>query len=414
MTAPTVSVIVVSRDRPDALVRCLKGLEQLDYQDFEVVVVGDKPGLAALKRSGLDAGLKTVAFEEPNISAARNRGLAVAACDIVAFIDDDAVPEPTWLSFLTKPFEQPDVIAAGGYVRGRNGISFQSTAQTVTSSGWPEPLTVAAEGFTVFQGAPDHAIKTEGTNCAFRRAELLEIGGFDPTFHFYMDETDLNLRLAHARARTAIVPLAQVHHGSAPSPRRWHNRLPRTLFDIGASHTVLLRKHAGEVPACDLDRLRAEQRARLLRHMVAGNCEPRDVGRLLDTLQEGIASGRDRALEPMSAIPPSRQPFLPFEGARRFGASGVLAGRSWQAKTLRKAAAAQVDRGRRTSLFLFSPTTLFHRVAFTDAGVWEQTGGLFGKSERTDPVIRYFDFEKRLSREVGRVAVLRNLPSSVK
>ena len=45
-----------------------------------------------------------IAFDEANISVARNLGIMAAASEIVGFIDDDAVPEPTWLTRLTAPF----------------------------------------------------------------------------------------------------------------------------------------------------------------------------------------------------------------------------------------------------------------------------------------------------------------------
>ncbi len=50
MTDLTVSVIVVSRGRPDALCRCLTAVSQLVYHTFEVIVVADKAGLAATGR----------------------------------------------------------------------------------------------------------------------------------------------------------------------------------------------------------------------------------------------------------------------------------------------------------------------------------------------------------------------------
>ncbi|MEO0704037.1 MAG: glycosyltransferase family A protein, partial [Pseudomonadota bacterium] len=98
-----VSVVVVSRDRPDALRRCLEGVAQLQYPTFEVVVVADAAGVAAAQQMPLADNLKIVPFERANISQARNLGISQAAGEIVAFIDDDAVPEPSWLSYLTDP-----------------------------------------------------------------------------------------------------------------------------------------------------------------------------------------------------------------------------------------------------------------------------------------------------------------------
>jgi len=406
MNTPTVSVIVVSRGRPGALKRCLKGIEQLDYPAFEVVVVSDPAGLAAI---GPGPDIKTVAFDAANISEARNRGIARAAGDIVAFIDDDSVPEPTWLRYLTAPFRDAGVVAAGGYVRARNGISFQSIAQQVDATGVHTPLPIGGDRADVFDGSPGLAIKTEGTNCAFRRDILLKIGGFDPAFAFYMDETDLNLRLAAGGARTAIVPLAQVHHGFAASDRRHRSRMPRTLFDIGASQVVLLRKHA---PGADHDQVlhavRAEQRARLLRHMVAGNCESRDVETLMQTLELGFDVGRARSVAPLPPLAGTTARFAAFRGGRRFDGADHLAGRIWQKAQLRDRARARIADGRRCSIFLFSPTALFHQVRFHPDGYWEQQGGIFGKSDRADRIFTLAGFRSRLKREINRVQTVRN------
>lgn len=113
-----VSVVVVSRGRPGDLLCCLGALAQQTHPRFEVVVVADPAGLAAVGRSGLAGRLKTVGFDRPNISEARNLGIAASAGAVVAFIDDDAVAEPGWLKALALPFADPEVAAAGGYVRG--------------------------------------------------------------------------------------------------------------------------------------------------------------------------------------------------------------------------------------------------------------------------------------------------------
>ena len=148
MTIPAASVIVVSRHRAAALGRCLMALAQQDHPQIEVIVVADPEGLAAAKATGL--ALKRVLFDEANISAARNLGLAAAAAPVVAFIDDDAVAEPTWISRLCAAFADPQVVAATGFVRGRNGISYQWKACEVDAFGFDHPL-------------PDHAASYPGT-----------------------------------------------------------------------------------------------------------------------------------------------------------------------------------------------------------------------------------------------------------
>ena len=135
MTDLPVSVVIVSRGRPAALQRCLTGVSQLQYAPFEVIVVADPDGIAAARKMDFAAHLKLVAFDKANISAARNLGIAQAAGEIVAFIDDDAVPEPQWLRYLVAPSRQSDVAAMGGFVRGRNGISYQWRAQSVDGYG---------------------------------------------------------------------------------------------------------------------------------------------------------------------------------------------------------------------------------------------------------------------------------------
>ena len=263
---PAVSVVIVSRGRPEALRRCLTGIAQLQYEPFEVIVVADPAGIARAGSLAFSDSLKMVTFDEANIARARNLGIVQAAGEIVAFIDDDAVPEPYWLHHLLAPAQDQSVAAFTGFVRGRNGISFQYRARQLDSQGEAMPLEVDPEAPTVLPAPDAGAIKTEGTNMAFRREVLVALGGFDPAFHYFLDETDLNMRLARAGLATAIAPLAEVHHGFAANALRAANRVPRDLFDIGASWAVFHRKHLPEAArASHWHELRAAERARLLR-----------------------------------------------------------------------------------------------------------------------------------------------------
>jgi len=401
------SVVIVSRGRPAALTRCLTGVSQLQAARFEVVVVADADGIAAAKLAGWRGRLKLIPFDASNISAARNRGIEHAAGQVVAFIDDDAVPEPTWLARLIAPFEDPVVSAAGGFVRARNGISYQWRARDIHADGTSSELTVTMESPILRAGKPGHGTKTEGTNMAFRRSVLAAMGGFDPAFHFYLDETDLNLRLAEQGHITAIVPLAQVHHGFAASDRRRGDRVPQTLFDIGASLAIFLRKHFAGDHSGLLTLEIAEQRNRLVRHMIEGRIEPRDIGRLLNTLEVGWEAGTKRPLPPLVDI---ADPVLPFLALRPDPAPAhhrIIAVRRRQARWGHQQAADLVRQGYIVSLCIFSMTAAYHRLRFDQAGYWVQEGGLFGRSERSDPIWRYWKRSARVQREVERSASFR-------
>ncbi|NNE53712.1 MAG: glycosyltransferase family 2 protein [Sulfitobacter sp.] len=408
MSHMPVSVVVVSRGRPDALKRCLLGLSQLQYDAFEVVVVADPAGIAAADEMPFAEHLKLQPFDEPNISAARNLGLGQAAGEVVAFIDDDAVPEPQWLRYLIAPAEQSEVAAMGGPVRGRNGISFQWRARSLDAFGEAHDLKIDTERATVLTPPKGHAVKTEGTNMAFRRSVLLEVGGFDPAFHYFLDETDLNMRLARAGHRTALVPLAEVHHGSAENALRRRDRVPRDLFDIGASWAVFQRKHVGEAQRVrQWNFLRGSERRRLLRHMVRGALEPRDLRRLMKRLDAGYAEGQERPNGQGALAQHPAAPFRPFPAQRR--SAEMILSRPLRLAADREEAARRVKEGQIITLLSLSPTALYHRVEFTAAGVWEQRGGLFGRSDRTMPLFSLTTRTRRMKREKARIALQRGL-----
>ncbi|MEL6621129.1 MAG: glycosyltransferase [Pseudomonadota bacterium] len=403
MTQPAVSVVVVSRDRPEALKRCVLGLSQLRYPRFEVVIVADPAGLMAVRGMACAEHLKLVEFDRPNISEARNAGISEAAGDIVAFVDDDAVPEPSWLQYLVAPFAKDHVAAAGGFVRGRNGISYQWRARSVDRQGRAVPLEVNPQRVTILAPRGQRATKTEGTNMAVRRDVLVDLEGFDPGFSFFLDETDLNLRLMQAGLSTAIVPQAEVHHGFAASLRRRHDRVPRDLFDIGSSWAVFQRKYIRESARADHWRtLRQTERARALGHMVAGRLQPRDVRHLLRRLDQGYTQGMSRKRGGGQVSRRSASAFKPFPVSG--GQSIVLSGRIHQRAALRSEAVEQVRAGHIVTLILLSPTALYHRVRFAPHGYWEQTGGMFGRSERDAPLFRLQSFSMRVERESRRVA----------
>jgi hypothetical protein len=384
--------------------RALAGVVQLDHPAFEVIVVADPVAVAAVQALGYP--IKTVIYDEANISAARNLGLALAAALVVAFLDDDAVPEPTWLQRLVAPFADPRVTAAGGFVLGRSGLAWQWRAAWVDADGFDHPF-AAGPSPSLHPGTPRRAIKTQGTNCAFRREDLLAIGGFDAGYRFYLDEADVNLRLAaHGAGRgdlTAVVPDAVVHHGFAASARRRADRVPRDLVEIGRSLARFAANHGADATA--LPRHIAQQRARLIRHMVGGAIEPADVHRILASLHAGLAADQTQpsAPTPILATPPPFSP-LPKTGPR----SGcVLFGTAAQRHDLAAAAQRARAEGKIVTVIMLSRGVRAHQHQFTDGGYWQQNGGRFGRAFRCAARFVWLPAPERLKRELARLSKYR-------
>ncbi|MEM9524285.1 MAG: glycosyltransferase [Pseudomonadota bacterium] len=406
---PRVSVIVVSHGRPALLLRCLQSLRYQYFENFEIVVVADRAGAAAIRASRFRAYVKLSQFEDQNISQARNLGLACAAGELVAFIDDDAAAEPTWLGHLVAAFEEPGVGSATGFVLGRNGISFQWKARTISARAEHADILVP-ENRTTFHAPPNEggAVKVEGTNCAFRRAALDRIGGFDSAIRFYLDESDISLRLAASGYATAVVPMAQVHHGFAASARRTWNRAPRSLFEIGASLAVFLGKHGNaHLIAERVSAERYGQRVRLLRHMQLGTLTPGDVPRLLRSFDQGVAAGRGRT-SVVEKIPSARD-FRRCPTIAKPGGTKLLAGYRWQKRRLLRKSIAVASDGTVVTVFLASLFPFRHKVQFLAEGVWLHSGGLMGRSRRDRSSPRCLKPLRRLEWENARLRGIRDL-----
>lgn len=402
MISPRTSVIIVSRGRASHLHRCLTALTLQHHQDYEIILVADPEGLS--QRPDLD--IKRIAFDIANISEARNLGIAVAAGEVIAFIDDDAMAEPCWLARLTEPFHDPDVIAATGWTRNRDGFSWQARSHRVGPDG--AALSLAPERQIRLHPPRDDApVSTLGTNCAFRANDLREIGGFDPAFPYHLDESDVNFRMASRfpDGLTAIVPAAQVIHEQAGSVHRTDALAIRDLGMQGRSSVLFARRHGGGDPTGTLV---PRYRKRLLRQMLDGRLDPLAVDRLLRTLYSGIAEGE---AAPLPAPPNARHDTPPpFRCMPRLeNDTLVLTGWHWQARDLRRRAAAAVAGGQIVTVILMSPSFLPHRVGFTAGGWFEQCGGVWGASERSDPPVRLWRKEERCRRETDLAEDRRNL-----
>ena len=114
------TVVIATRERVDALRRCLDSVLRLEYPRFEVVVVDNAPSSDATATAVLGEYGERVRYvreDRPGLASAHNRALEVASGEILAFTDDDVVVDPSWLAELATPFNlDPSVACATGLI----------------------------------------------------------------------------------------------------------------------------------------------------------------------------------------------------------------------------------------------------------------------------------------------------------
>jgi glycosyltransferase involved in cell wall biosynthesis len=115
-----VSVVIPTYNRPDMLITLLKSLENQTFKNFEVVVVvdGDDKTANIVKnyKKNCPYPLEVEVIPNSGCSVARNRGISLAKSNIVAFTDDDCVPDNDWLKKGIMYFENSNVVGIEGVI----------------------------------------------------------------------------------------------------------------------------------------------------------------------------------------------------------------------------------------------------------------------------------------------------------
>lgn len=214
---PAVSIVVVSYNGRRFLGKCLASVFQQDYPSYEVVLVDN---------ASCDGTVEFVEHEFPQVRVIRNTtnlgfgqannmGASRTTGECLAFLNQDTVVQPDWLTKLVAALEE-----CRGAALATPKILVMTDPNTISACGIQTHYT----GFTSCRGAGQPAQsfnKTEvvdaisGAAFVLKRSVFEEIGGFDGTFFLYMEDIDLSWRARLAGYKCLCVESSVVYHDHA-------------------------------------------------------------------------------------------------------------------------------------------------------------------------------------------------------
>jgi cellulose synthase/poly-beta-1,6-N-acetylglucosamine synthase-like glycosyltransferase len=245
---PFCSVVVCTRHRAAELERCLVGLRQLDYPRYEVIVVDNTSGDEEVRRLAEAADARLVVEPTVGLSRARNTGARTGDGEIVAFIDDDAVAEPSWLGVHAAAFRDSSVAATTGRI-------LMSSSAMPAARTWAAVADLGDTPFRVDRTRPDWFERANfggigaGSNMVFRSVLFEQGWGFCESLGLGQGERPLGeehyafFTLLNEGHVIAYLPDAVVHHPPPASMSELRLKKRRLARSSAAYVVMLLVEH---------------------------------------------------------------------------------------------------------------------------------------------------------------------------
>ena len=228
LNPPRFSIIICTRNGAGRIETCIKACRNIDYPDFEIIVVNDGSTDGTAKLLDQQKEIRAFHLEPSGLSAARNHGAAKATGEILAFTDDDCRPDEQWLTWLARAYSESNHAAIGG----------PNLAPT------PNSLVLALT--TAAPGAPTHVMIDDltaehlpGCHLSVKKSAFAQIEGFDPIFHTAGDDVDFCWRLRDAGFTLGFSGASFVWHHRRATPWKYLKQ----QMGYGHAEALLFKKH---------------------------------------------------------------------------------------------------------------------------------------------------------------------------
>lgn len=230
---PKLSVIIVNRNTSDLLTRCISKLLESNIDETPQIIVvdnGSTDDSVRLVRSLYPEILVFEAGKNLGFAAANNLGFSMSAGEFVLLLNTDALLDKLCLERMLKLAQLDELIALIGPQLlnddGTHQTSYEATptllTETTNRSLLKRLFPKRYPGKNERLVEPKDVETVIGAVMLIRKKAFEEIGGFDPRYFFFFEETDLAVRLRQSGWRVVHDPLAKAFHlqgGSAKSYR---------------------------------------------------------------------------------------------------------------------------------------------------------------------------------------------------
>jgi GT2 family glycosyltransferase len=249
--SPRVTVVVATHNRLDGLKRCLDSLLNMEYPNFDIIVVDNAPSNSdtaayIIENFPPDSKVSYVYEPNPGLAIAHNAGLREVTAPIVAFTDDDVIVNRDWLTHIVAAFVYNQHV---GCVTGMIWpAEMETPAQELIEQYGGFSKGFSQKHYDLEENRPSDLLYPytagkfgSGANMAFNTAVLKELGGFDPALGAGSqgmggDDLAAFYQIVAANYTLVYEPAAIIHH--------WHyreyGRLQKTAFGYGVGLTAYL------------------------------------------------------------------------------------------------------------------------------------------------------------------------------
>ena len=246
-----ISLYIPTRNSGDYLRECLDSVFSQDMKFSEVIIVDEDSTDDTLDAAaGYDVRIIKIK-RGAGLAHARNAGIKNSRYGIVASIDSDVVLERDWLKNITRNFDDKGYTGAGGRLIEKNKDYCSRWRSTHMRQDWG-------------LHRRDNPRFLFGSNCAFKKKDILDIGGYDEKYKTNYEDVDMSDRLkskgyklvyepdavCYHRKRDNILSLMKSYYGwtfyGYPVPDSFQRLLQRTvIFNPHKSFKLLLKDLAG-------------------------------------------------------------------------------------------------------------------------------------------------------------------------